>query len=51
LFRRKNPLAEFASAVYARTAGQARAPELFRSAAFPIRSTGASMRWPCMQRS
>src|SRR5262249_7464051 len=29
LFRRSNPLAEFASAVYARTAGEARAEQLF----------------------
>src|SRR5260370_32507172 len=35
LFRRRNPPAEFASAVYARTTGQARAPELFRSCGIP----------------
>ena len=35
LFRRKNPLAEFASAVYARTADQARAPELFEACGVP----------------
>ena len=35
LFRRKNPLAEFASAVYARTADQARAPELFEGCGIP----------------
>jgi cytochrome b pre-mRNA-processing protein 3 len=35
LFRRKNPLAEFASAIYARTAGEARAPELFEACGIP----------------
>ena len=35
LFRRKNPLAEFALAVYARTADQARAPELFEACGVP----------------
>jgi cytochrome b pre-mRNA-processing protein 3 len=35
LFRRKNPLADFASAVYARTADQARAPELFEACGVP----------------
>jgi len=35
LFRRKNPLAEFASAVYARTAAEARAPELFEACGVP----------------
>ena len=35
MFRRKNPLAEFASAVYARTADQARAPELFEACGVP----------------
>src|ERR1044071_2897732 len=34
-FRRKNPQAEFASAVYARTASQARAPELFEACGIP----------------
>jgi len=35
LFRRKNPLAEFALAVYARTADQARAPKLFEACGVP----------------
>jgi cytochrome b pre-mRNA-processing protein 3 len=35
LFRRKNPLAEFASVVYARTADQARAHELFEACGVP----------------
>jgi cytochrome b pre-mRNA-processing protein 3 len=35
LFRRKNPLAEFASAVYERTAGRARAPELYEACGVP----------------
>jgi len=35
LFRRKNPQAEFAAALYARTAEQARAPELFEACGIP----------------
>src|SRR5437016_1391603 len=35
LFRRKNPQADFAAAVYARTAEQARAPELFEACGIP----------------
>src|SRR5215467_12197389 len=35
LFRRKNPLAEFASAVYARTADRARKRELFEACGIP----------------
>jgi cytochrome b pre-mRNA-processing protein 3 len=35
LFRRNNPLAEFASAVYARTADRARQPELFEACGIP----------------
>src|ERR1051326_3717386 len=35
LFRRKNPLAEFASALYARTAEQAREPMLFEACGIP----------------
>jgi len=35
LFQRKNPLAEFASAVYARTATEAREPVLFEACGIP----------------
>ena len=35
MFRRKNPLAEFASAVYARTAAQAREAMLFEACGIP----------------
>ncbi len=35
MFRRKKPEAEFAAAVYARTAEQARAPELFEARGIP----------------
>ena len=35
MFRRKNPLAEFAAAVYARTAEQAREPVLFEACGIP----------------
>jgi len=35
LFRRSNPLAEFASAIYARTAGEARAEQLFEACGIP----------------
>jgi len=35
LFRRSNPLAEFASAIYARTAGEARAEPLFEACGIP----------------
>jgi cytochrome b pre-mRNA-processing protein 3 len=35
LFRRSNPLAEFASAIYARTAGEARDEQLFEACGIP----------------
>jgi cytochrome b pre-mRNA-processing protein 3 len=35
LFRRKDPRADFAAAVYARTAEQARAPQLFEACGIP----------------
>jgi cytochrome b pre-mRNA-processing protein 3 len=35
LFRRSNPLAEFASAIYARSAGEARAEQLFEACGIP----------------
>jgi cytochrome b pre-mRNA-processing protein 3 len=35
LFRRSNPLAELASAIYARTAGEARAVQLFEACGIP----------------
>jgi cytochrome b pre-mRNA-processing protein 3 len=35
LFRRKNPQADFAAAIYARTAEQARTPQLFEACGIP----------------
>ncbi len=35
MFRRKNPLAEFASGIYTRTASQAREPALFEACGIP----------------
>jgi cytochrome b pre-mRNA-processing protein 3 len=49
VFHRKKPEEAFAAALYARTAGDARAPDLFEACAIPDTLDGRSILSPCMR--